>query len=152
MPEGAGPSAELCARILGARDAGDAIVRVERARVDSPEEAAHLLGLRASAVDREIDAGEARMILQAVLSEDMAYGVEIINAATTARLAAAFLQAFDDEAARWFTNATWRVDEHSVTGVPSLGGWFPATSATFDSGVLVVTATRIGCAWFMDED
>jgi hypothetical protein len=32
------------------------------------------------------------------------------------------------------------------------GSWMPATHATFDMGVLVIGATRVGCLWVEDED
>jgi len=40
-------------------------------------------------------------------------------------------------------------------GLPSAaeaGSWMPATQSTFDMGVLVIGATRVGCLWVEDED
>jgi hypothetical protein len=144
--------AGICERIVAARDAGISIVRIDTTQVDAPEEAARRLGLGEAAAARAITEGEARAILGAVLAEDMAYSVAVVEPAEAARLAEAFVEAFRGEPARYFTNGTWRIQAHGRSGNLGLSGWTPATSATFDSGVLVVAATRIGCAWFMDED
>jgi hypothetical protein len=72
-----------------------------------------------------------------------------MSAAQANTLAHEFVGQFSDECARFYTNGSYGC---SRVGVKSLSDWSPATEATFDSGILVVTPTRIGCAWFMDED
>lgn len=128
--------AAICARLVDERDAGDCIVRVDDVEVRSAGEAARRFGLRASAeIYGEIPREEARAVLVAVLTRDMAYDCELMTASAAASLADQFLAQFDAGSARCFTNAG-----------------HPATDATFDTGILVLDAGRVGCAWFMDED
>lgn len=95
----------------------------------------------------EIDAAEAAKVLESVLHKDMAYKVEIMPISLARELSEAFVAVFADSNPRFFTNGEW--------GRPmgTLGvGWTPVTSATFDTGVLVVSDQSVGCVWCMDED
>ncbi len=140
---------DVCARIREARG-DDAIVRIENVAVSSAGEAAGLFGLATAPwIYREVSREEARAVLLCVLEKDMAYRCELMPADAAASLADAFLSSFDAARARHFSNGDIalraRAKGHGQ-------GWHPATDATFDSGVLVLDADRVGCAWFMDED
>lgn len=98
---------------------------------------------------QEIDALEAALVLENVLHRDMAYGVEIMPLAMAKQLAAKFIDAFSGTSACFFTNGGW--GRPQVT--PGVGpGWSPATAATFDTGVIVVSGQQVGCVWCLDED
>jgi hypothetical protein len=62
-----------------------------------------------------------------------------------AELVDAFMTETSRHDARYFTNvdASWPSGTFATC---------PATSATFDSGVLVVSSTGSACLWFEDED
>lgn len=116
----------------------------------SVEEAARQFGLFSSpGIYFEVTAREAEAVLGAVLHADMAFHYEVVPLDQAARLAEAFIGQFSHEAAKFYTNGEYgRPRERSGFGP----NWTPATSATFDTGVLVVSADRIACAWFTDED
>jgi hypothetical protein len=52
-----------------------------------------------------------------------------------------FMAWFDDKAVKFATNAA-----------EGLNAWTPVTGATFDMGVLVIGATKVGCLWVEGED
>jgi hypothetical protein len=91
----------------------------------------------------EVDAAEARKIVQYVLQYDLAYHGGNMKPARAAHLADLFLSQFGNDGVTYFTNG-W-LHEGS-------GGWTPATEATFDAGVLVIGPTNSGCLWVEDED
>lgn len=96
---------------------------------------------------QEIDAVEAARVLENVLHRDMAYKIEIMPISHARELSEEFIAAFTGSDARFFTNGEWG----RSTGALGVG-WTPVTSATFDTGVLVVSDQRVGCVWCMDED
>ena len=126
------------------------IVRIEDTHVATPIEAARLFGLfDSSAVYHEVSKQEAKSALVAVLVKDMAYGSPLMPPDEAADLAEAFVRSLAGEDARYFTNGEFGKPRSH----PNVGSrWSPATEHTFDSGVLVLTARQVGCAWFMDED
>lgn len=140
---------DIGALIITARG-HDSIVGIRSAKVDSVEEAAAEFGLFDSpGIYFEVPEQEAVSVLRAVLSRDMAYQVELMPQARADRLAQEFVRHFSGEDPRYFTNGDYgRPGDHPNVG-PS---WTPATNATFDTGILVITSERIGCAWFTDED
>jgi hypothetical protein len=80
-----------------------------------------------------VDADTARGLLAHVLQFDLAYGGELIDRDTAARLAHAVIE-FLPAPVRWWTNGT--------IGLPGDGGvWNPLTDATFDTGVIGVHGT-----------
>lgn len=95
----------------------------------------------------EIDAVTARCPVHVILHQDLAYEVEIMPTARAEALADQFLAQFGDEGARYYTNG--RLDKARGPGVVS---WNPVTSATFDTGVLVISRQCSGCLWMEDED
>ncbi|MEG0192273.1 hypothetical protein [Stenotrophomonas sp. YIM B13575] len=95
----------------------------------------------------EIDAVEAAKVIENVLYRDMAYNTQIMPFSLDRELSGEFVAAFAGSDARFFTNGEWG------RSMGALGvGWTPVTSATFDTGVLVVSDQAVGCVWCMDED
>jgi len=141
---------DICQDIIQARGAGDLIVRIEPVAVECPMQAARLFGLfDAPDIYVEVSKDEARAVLVAMLVKDMAYGCPLVAPAEASRLADAFLGAIGSGTRRYFTNGDYgRPRVHPDIGPSGT----PATAHTFDSGVLVLAAAQVGCAWFMDED
>lgn len=135
-------------RIVAARG-GDLIIGNRTWNGGSVEGAAAEFGLFSSpGIYIEVSALEAESVLRGVLHRDMAYeSCELVPLEEAARLAAEFIRQFSFESAKFYTNG-----EYGRPRVNSSVGWTPATTATFDTGVLMVSPDRIACAWFMDED
>ncbi len=92
---------------------------------------------------------EAIAVLANVIHEDMAYGYEFVPRERARELAAAFVSSFPQQSTRYFTNGTFGKPRES----PNIGAsWSPATEATFDTGVLVLSSESTACLWFKDED
>jgi hypothetical protein len=86
---------------------------------------------------RAIDANEARLILERLLGESLAYGTRQMSpdeAAQTAREVVDLI-----ESASFFTNIQGR-------------SWSPMTDATFDAGLIGVGEESSLCVWFEEED
>ena len=64
-------------------------------------------------------------------------------------LASEFMQRFGHQACRFFTNGEFKQD--AGAGLV-LDRWDPATTATFDTGVLVLGLQESACVWVADED
>ena len=125
----------------------DGVVRCGYSTRSDPMELAAEFGLAADpARYREIDAATARRLVEIILHRDLAYDAEIMPAGRAAALADRFLSSFGTEGVRYFTNGTCA--EHDGRN----WGWNRVTSATFDTGVLVVGPRRCGCLWVEDED
>jgi hypothetical protein len=92
---------------------------------------------------KPIDSGTARRLLAYVLRFDLAYGAEIVDAATAGRLADRVVDALC-EPVRWWTNGD--------VGLPDGGSWTGLTEATFDTGVIGASREHLLIAWVMDED
>ena len=100
---------------------------------------------------REIDAVSARRLVRMILSQDMAYGTMIMPSVLADELTDRFFEQFDTEGVLFYTNGNFHETQGSK--FPSSGtGWYPATSTTFDTGVLVVGRQCSGCLWVEDED
>jgi hypothetical protein len=100
---------------------------------------------------KEIDAAAAKRLVQTLLHLDMAYNAEVMPAARAAELAERFLAQFASAGVRFYTNSTFhecRGGKLTWSGV----SWDPVTSATFDTGVLVIGPESSGCLWVEDED
>lgn len=97
----------------------------------------------------EIDAVEATKVIENVLHRDMAYETEIMPISLARELSGEFVAMFAGTDARFFTNGEWGRPREAPGVGPS---WAPVTSATFDTGVLVVSDQTFGCVWCMDED
>jgi hypothetical protein len=98
-----------------------------------------------SSIYREIDATEARRVVQAILQVDFVFGARIMAPTKAADLAERFLSQFGTDATRYFTNGAF--DESG-----RLEQWKSATESTFDAGVLVIGTLRSGCLWVEQED
>lgn len=137
-------------RIVKARVFGEANVGAKRIRVQSVEDAATEFGLsRESNVYFEVGAPEAVSVLEAVIHKDMAYGSEMVPKKKAHSLASEFVQQFPLNEAKFYTNGSWGKPRPAPHIGPS---WSPATDATFDTGVLVLTSSLCACVWFKDED
>jgi hypothetical protein len=105
-------------------------------------EAARMFGLAGDpAIYREIERAEADAIAAHILQADLAYGSCVMSGSRAANLWRRFVALFEGQDVRFATNAG---------SFP--GSWNPATSATFDLGVLVIGTSKAGCLWVEDED
>jgi hypothetical protein len=94
---------------------------------------------------REIGRIQAKKVIELILQYDLAYNAEIMNKLQAEDLAGRFLACFEDEEAQYYTNGVWYEE-------PSGRSWTPATTATFDAGIVVVGRSLSGCLWVEDED
>jgi hypothetical protein len=107
-------------------------------------------GLNADAKTyREVDAELARAILVGILHRDLAYGTRLMSLSRAEELTSEFMQRFAQKGSRFFTNGEFKQD--AGAGLV-LSGWDPATSSTFDTGVLVLGSQESACVWVADED
>ena len=83
---------------------------------------------------REVDEASARSSVVRHLHRDMAYDAEIMPMSQADQLANRFFAQFG-AGSKYFTNNSC-----------------PATSATFDEGILVLGPDCSGCPWVEDED
>ncbi|KYF57789.1 hypothetical protein BE08_18630 [Sorangium cellulosum] len=133
-------------RIQAARSCGVLHIGVVAESVRSVGDLARRFGLQGDdGAYREIGEETARRIIAFVLHRDLAYGVEMVPAEDAARLADAFLEQLDGAGCRYFTNGDFGED-------PAGASWTPVTSATFDTGALILGTSRSGCLWVEDED
>ncbi|MBW4490496.1 MAG: hypothetical protein KME12_22180 [Trichocoleus desertorum ATA4-8-CV12] len=94
---------------------------------------------------QEISKAQAEAVAKRVLHRDLAYDAEIMTETEAQALVNQFLDCFDEENAEYYTNGDYYSEEVSH-------GWNPATAATFDTGILVIGKSRVGCLWVEDED
>jgi hypothetical protein len=97
----------------------------------------------------QVDAELARQILVNVLHRDLAYGNRLLSLARAEELAGQVMKRFADPAVRFLTNGKFK---HDTAAALVLSHWDPATSATFDTGVLMLGTAESGCVWVADED
>jgi hypothetical protein len=108
----------------------------------SISEAARAFGLvEDSTIYRPIGRDEADAIAAHILQAGLAHGLEIMSSSRAVYLWQQFMAQFDEGEVNFVTNAA-----------ESLNAWTPATDATFDMGVLVFGASKVGCLWVEDED
>lgn len=137
-------------RILELRTAGDVIAAAVDGCFVRPEQAAAAFGLSTRPETyRQVAPSEAVAVLASAIFRDMAYEIELAPIETARQLASTFVFGFPPSGTRFFTNGTWRARSD---GWSTLASWSPATKATFDAGVLVLSAHSASCLWFMDED
>lgn len=98
----------------------------------------------ASDTYREISKDQAEAVAKRVLYCDLAYDSEIMTTTAAQALASRFLDCFD-ESTQYYTNGDYYANGSSHS-------WNPATTATFDTGILVIGKSRVGCLWVEDED
>jgi hypothetical protein len=102
------------------------------------------LGLRPPEAWTSLSAPEALEAATRVLHSDLVYDLPVMKRDLAEELARRLIECFGDGAA-FVTNGTFALDR---TG----GGWSPLTDAAFDSGVIGVSAERVGMLWVEDED
>lgn len=138
---------EIRRDVVRYRNAGR--VRIDFRRVDvagTPDHAlatdfVKALALRPPEEWTLMNAEEASAVATRVLHADLAYDVPLMTHAQARALAHRFLASFGD-GALFVTN-----------GDLTRGGrWFPLTDATFDTGVIGISARRVGLLWVEDED
>jgi hypothetical protein len=113
----------------------------------SVDEVARAFGLADdTAIYRPIGSAEAEVIASRLLHSDLAYGVEMMSPSDAADLWRQFMALFAGQDVEFVT-----IRDDTDFGAGSYS-WAPATTATFDMGVLVIGATRAGCLWVEDED
>ena len=158
QPRGSALPPELEARIAAARACGAVTVRLESVEAAGREDAVAgeeaavasldaLLGrtgMRPLGSDwRSIPEIEATHLVTDWLHRDLAYRVVCLEDRAARALAREFTGSFPPDA-HFFTNAgLWTDGPRS---------WTPATDATFDCGVGVVSAARVGILWVQDEN
>jgi hypothetical protein len=97
---------------------------------------------------KKIDKTSALWLLELGLKRDMAYDVEIMTTSQAVALACRFLAQFDIEGVCYYTNLEFHEPLEAWSGV----NLEPMTSATFDTGVLILGNQISGCLWIEDED
>jgi hypothetical protein len=97
----------------------------------------------------QVDAEMARQIIVGVLHRDLAYGNRLLSLARAEDLAGQVMQRFKDHSVRFLTNGQFK--QGAGAGLV-LSHWDPATSSTFDTGVLMLGTGESGCVWVAEED
>jgi hypothetical protein len=90
---------------------------------------------------RSVARAEAEAVATHILTTDLAYRGNIMSPTRAAELWQQFMALFDQQDVHLLTNAA-----------ADLQSWTPATSATFDLGILVIGASKGGCLWVEDDD
>jgi hypothetical protein len=105
-----------------------------------------------------IDRDTARRILEWTLRYCLAYGSEMMDADTAARLAQELISVLL-EPVDWWTNVTPMepTTRHDLRTAESIrtkpfAEWRPVTDATFDAAIFGVTHDRVLLVCFADED
>jgi hypothetical protein len=91
----------------------------------------------------------ARAVLASLLARDLAYGAPIVDEALASSLSTRFVELFP-AGSHFMTNGT--LAQHHANTNQDGAGWTPVTGATFDTGVVAVSASRMGWFWVEDED
>ena len=110
---------------------------------------ASAFGLKGDAsLYHQVDADMARQILVAILHRDLAHGNRQLSLSRAEDLAGQVIKRFTDPGIRFLTNAKFK----QVAGALVLSHWDPATTSTFDTGVLILGANESGCVWVAEDD
>jgi hypothetical protein len=111
---------------------------------------AAVFGLKEDAsLYHQVDAEMARAILVGILHRDLAYGNRLLSLARAEELAGQVMQRFTDPAMRFLTNGKFK--QGAGVGLV-MSHWDPATTSTFDTGVLMLGTGESGCVWVAEED
>lgn len=117
--------------------------------VESVESAAKLFHLSDKVgIYKMIEKAEALELLKVVLHKDMAYGVKIMSSVKASNLAEELIGQFGEDAVYYSNGDYGKPRKNSNVGA----SWTPATEATFDTGVIVISNSAVSCVWFADED
>jgi hypothetical protein len=111
---------------------------------------AAVFGLKEDAsLYHQVDAEMARAIIVGILHRDLAYGNRLLSLARAETLAGQIMQRFADPAIRFLTNGQFK--QGAGAGLV-LSHWDPATTSTFDTGVLILGTAESACIWVAEED
>ena len=97
----------------------------------------------------QVDAEMARAIIVGILHRDLAYGNRLLSLARAEELAGQVMQQFTDPAIRFLTNGQFKQDKGAGL---VMSHWDPATTSTFDTGLLILGTSASACVWVADED
>lgn len=137
---------DICDEINDARDCGVLHCGIIRSETMTLIELAPKFRLSFAAdTYREINKAQAAAVAKRVLHCDLAYDSEIMPEPVAQALANRFLDNFDEENTQYYTNGDYYMAGASY-------GWNPATTATFDTGILIISKLNAGCLWVEDED
>jgi len=107
-------------------------------------------GLKADAsLYHQVDPEMARAILVGILHRDLAYGNRLLSLARAEELARLVIQQFSDPAIRYLTNAQFK--QGAGVGLV-MSHWDPATTSTFDTGLLILGTAESACVWVAEDD
>jgi hypothetical protein len=145
---------DVIARIRQLRDCGVVHCGVlERADASLPE-VVEAAGLSPEVGRlRAIDEPSAQRLIARLLHRDLAYDYEMMPVEDAVAMTERFLEPFRGESPRYFSNGDFhtqpvRQDPESNASA----AWNPMTTATFDTGVIVLGSARSGYLWVEDED
>ena len=96
----------------------------------------------------------AFQIVDAILAQDMAYNSERMKQEEALRITGLFFKLFP-KPLYFATNGTLGLNhakKKKDSGIMLSSSWIPVTPATFDTGVIVISADVIGMLWMLDED
>ncbi len=97
----------------------------------------------------QVDGEMARAIIVGILHRDLAYGNRLLSLARAETLAGQIMQRYTDPAIRFLTNGQFK--QGAGAGLV-LSHWDPATTSTFDTGVLILGTAESACIWVAEED
>ncbi|MBD2438830.1 hypothetical protein [Nostoc sp. FACHB-110] len=94
---------------------------------------------------KEIHQAAAQKISAFVLTKDLAYSSKIMTIEEAEEITTKMFNFFQNSC-KFFTNAVF------VNNYSALSAWDSLTDATFDTGIIIVSARLIGILWVKDED
>jgi hypothetical protein len=148
---------ELRAEILSKRRRGNVLFEIKQISSDmtlkKTEDLTEILDLFVSQMGyvglgdrwKEIDQAAAKKILAFVLTKDLAYSSKIMALEEAEKISTKMFNFFQNPC-KFFTNAVF------ANNYSALSAWDSLTNATFDTGIIFVSATLIGMLWVKDED
>lgn len=92
----------------------------------------------------EISYQQAALLLIRILTPNLPYNSKNMYGVKAKELTTRFLNCFDEESAQYYTNG-------DLYDAQPIRGWTPATSAIFDTGILVISKLKAGCLWVEDD-
>jgi hypothetical protein len=137
---------DVCAAIQDNRECGVTHCCILATEAITLTEAAATFGLHFTPnLYRETTRAQAETVAKFILHRDLAYGVEVMPEAMAQAFAKHFLDHFSQGDIQCYTNGDYYAN-------PPSRAWNPATNATFDTGILIIGNSIIGCLWVEDED
>lgn len=93
-------------------------------------------------------------IVDSILAQDLAYNSERMNVEDALKITGLFFKLFPNPL-YFATNGTLgqnHAKRKKDINIITSSSWTPVTSATFDTGVIIITADLVGMLWMLDED